>query len=464
MSSCVGGDLGRTEVLCEVERILESDSFRRSETHRRLLVYLTDRSLSEEADQLKEYTIGVDVFGKSKDYDTRLDSGVRIQVGRLRQKLTEYYSADGINDEIIVALPKGHFKLLFERRLPGPTGHGDALAGSISEGAIVKSREALWRRAAIILGASLLAALVWGSIGLRHGNQDANSELRWTGAMETFWRPFVLQNRPLILAMGAPLFIGLRGCCFYRDLNNNSWEEAIQDPNFKTVRKALNNPDFFAGRSYTTVGDAKSVLLLGMLLGRRIPKIDFVRSSDLSWQQLSDSNALFVGGMKTFSQLLNALPVKPEMILEKKGLRIVHPQQGEPAFFPDPTIDASGLVADDAELPALISVFPAPDGRGVVGSFLAGFGTGSFAASGSSGEGFAANLGAGSLAAVEYATNPESVEDLIRRIKDREGRVPRYFQVALGVRFKGGVPISSRYLLSREVRLEANVPKKDSTQ
>jgi len=452
----VGDALDRAEVLNQVERILESDYFQRSETHRRLLSYLTDKSLSKEADQIKEYTIGIDVFGKGKEYDTRLDSGVRIQVGRLRQKLTEYYAVDGIHDDIVVALPKGHFKLSFERRLPGTIALPDIPVASFSDGTIVKSRDLIWRRAALILGAALIAAIAWGSIELRRGNHDGGSELRWTAAMETFWHPFVQENRPLILAMGAPLFIGLKGCCFYRDLNNNSWDEAIQDPNFKSVRKALNNPDFFAGRSYTTVGDAKSVLLLGMLLGQRIPKIAFVRSSDLSWQQLSDSNALFVGGTKTFSQLLDALPVKPEMILEKTGLRILHPRQGESAFFPDPSIDASGLVADNGELHALISVLPAPDGKGVVGSFLASFGTGSLAASGS-GDGFAASLGAGSLAAVEYATNPGSVQELIDRIKDNKGRVPRYFQVALGVRFKGGVPISSRYLLSRELRLESNV-------
>src|SRR6516165_9795209 len=71
----------------QVERIVVSEALRHSETQRRLLRYLTEKSLSGEADQLKEYTIGMDLFGKGTEYDPRQDSGVRIQIGRLRLKL-----------------------------------------------------------------------------------------------------------------------------------------------------------------------------------------------------------------------------------------------------------------------------------------------------------------------------------------------------------------------------------------
>src|SRR5579871_6674741 len=100
----------------EVERILESDTFRNSEALRRLLRFLTDKRLAGEADQLKEYSVGIDALGKPSTYDPRHDSTVRIQMGRLRQKLADYYRTEGLNDALIVELPKGRFKLTCEAR------------------------------------------------------------------------------------------------------------------------------------------------------------------------------------------------------------------------------------------------------------------------------------------------------------------------------------------------------------
>jgi hypothetical protein len=271
--------------------------------------------------------------------------------------------------------------------------------------------------------------------------------------MEAFWHPFVEGDRPLVMAAGVPVFIGLRGCCFFRELGGSRWEDAIKTPAFQAVRKALNNPDLFDGRSYTTVGQAKSVMLLGELLGQRIPKILFAKSNELSWQQFSDSNVLLMGS-KNLYDLLTALPVKPEIIMESNGLRVLHPGKGEPNFIPDGKIGTNGFVADGEELHALIGIFPGPDGKGAVGAFTGSMGAGSFAAANTRGEGFAASMGAGSLPAVEYATNPASVEELASRMRDKTGRMPAYFQVALGVTFKGGVPVRTHYLLGRELRIE----------
>ncbi|NWF85498.1 MAG: hypothetical protein HXY18_16915 [Bryobacteraceae bacterium] len=74
----------------QVARILRSDTLRQAAALKKLLAYLAEKSLSGEASQLKEYSIGMDVFGKPPDYDPQRDASVRIQVGKLRQKLEEY--------------------------------------------------------------------------------------------------------------------------------------------------------------------------------------------------------------------------------------------------------------------------------------------------------------------------------------------------------------------------------------
>ena len=100
----------------QVRRILQSKAFRTSEVHRNLLLYLSEKSLSGEAESLKEYTVGLDVFAKPESYDPRQESVVRMHMARLRQKLAEYYRTEGANDPIVVDLPKGAFKVTFELR------------------------------------------------------------------------------------------------------------------------------------------------------------------------------------------------------------------------------------------------------------------------------------------------------------------------------------------------------------
>ena len=439
-------DPGGEEARAQLERILRSDSFHNSDSLRRLLGYLAEKSLSEQGDQLKEYAIGVDVFGKSQDYDPRLDSGVRLQVSRLRQKLAEYYAAEGAKDEVVVTLPKGRFKLAFEHRMPVSLTQPDASSSPAPGGASAKPVEARRRRLELVLAGTLVAAVVWASAStyaLRRAKLSAVSDPKWSEAMEMLWRPFVQTDRPLVISLGTPLFVGVQGCCFFHDGAYDTWEAALQDPRFKVVRKALNNPDLFAARIFTTAGQAQAVLQVGTLLARRLHSIQFARSSDLSWRQLSDGNAIFVGNVRNFGDLMSSLPVKAEIVLAPGGIRVLHPGNGEAGFVPD--VGSTGFVSspDDkdahaGEIHAVISVLPGPNGRGFVGSFLS-------------------NNSGGSLAAVEYATNPASVAELLGRLKDGNGRVPKYFQVALKVGLKGGLPTSSRFLLKREVQLEQGV-------
>ena len=100
----------------QVERILQSKIFRTSEVLRHLFGYLAEKSLAGTADGLKEYTIGLDALGKPASFDPRQESVVRMHTARLRQKLAEYYRTEGIDDPIVVDLPKGGFKVTFEPR------------------------------------------------------------------------------------------------------------------------------------------------------------------------------------------------------------------------------------------------------------------------------------------------------------------------------------------------------------
>jgi TolB-like protein/tetratricopeptide (TPR) repeat protein len=99
----------------ELERVLASKTFRQVERLQRFLSYIVEETLSGHGDQLKEYPVGVDVFGKPSSFDPRMDPIVRVQARRLRMRLFEYYQAEGQADTLVIELPKGGYEPTFRK-------------------------------------------------------------------------------------------------------------------------------------------------------------------------------------------------------------------------------------------------------------------------------------------------------------------------------------------------------------
>ena len=79
----------------------------------RLLRHVVEHTLQGNAEELKEYSLGVEVFDRGESFDPRTDTIVRVQARRLRSKLKEYYDAEGQVDPIVIELPKGHYVVTF---------------------------------------------------------------------------------------------------------------------------------------------------------------------------------------------------------------------------------------------------------------------------------------------------------------------------------------------------------------
>jgi TolB-like protein len=101
-------------------RVLSSSEFRNSERVSRFLRFAVERTLTGESAALKEYRIGVEVFGRSAAFDPRLDPVVRLEARRVRLKLERYYESEGVQDPIRINMPKGGYGVTFSIRSAEP--------------------------------------------------------------------------------------------------------------------------------------------------------------------------------------------------------------------------------------------------------------------------------------------------------------------------------------------------------
>ncbi len=116
-----------SEVRAQLIRILASPGFANAERMRRFLTFTVEAKLRGEQDQIKEFTIGREVFDRDGEYDPRTDPIVRVEARRLRTRLDEYYAAVGAADPVRIELPKGSYVPALHAATVAPAGSGSQL-------------------------------------------------------------------------------------------------------------------------------------------------------------------------------------------------------------------------------------------------------------------------------------------------------------------------------------------------
>ncbi len=421
----------------EIDRILQSDTFRSSDVLRRLLRFLAEKAIAGEADQLKEYAIGLDAFGKPPTYDPRSDAIVRLQAGRLRQKLAEYYRTEGKDDAVVVDLPRGHFKLVWRPQAVML----DPPAAAPAEPARAVSRPS---RMAVVLGALLLASLAWNvrDAILRWNSGTASAAITWTPELRTLWEPFIENSRPLLVAFEDSLFVGVIGAdgnvaAQLRVTGKNRWEDLINLPAVSALRKGMGNLELAPRYNFAARSDLDAAMRLGKLLGPWKPALSTARLSQITWQSLSDNNVLMIGSKQALAEKLLGLLMKPELVVEDGGVRNLHPQPGEPAMWKD-----TQPATFDGEVFALVSAMPGPVGNTRVG-------------------GFSSNRFWGNAGAIESFTSPVFARMIVGKLKADLKKVPQYYQVLLKIKYRDGVATDVSYVTGREVSAMSPAARKE---
>jgi hypothetical protein len=372
----------------QIDRILQSKAFRTSEVHRNLLQYLAGKSLAGDADGLKEYTIGLDVFAKPESYDPRQESVVRMHVARLRQKLAEFYRVEGKEDPIFIDVPKGGFRVTFEpRNVP----FEPAVAVITENPGGTKSRR-LEKTLKALLAVAIVCALALGLILWRSrsavshvqpGSPIGVSDL--PAELQQLWGPILETNRPLMVC--------------------------------------LTSSD---GPAQT--GTATASFLLGQFLSNRKDNVLLTRSEWLSMPELLMDNVVVLGPGSE-NRAIQAVSSAGQYVWERDGIRIPHPEAGEPAFIPDPSKQTGSEIYQSQ---ALISHLPGLYEKGDV-LYLAG------------------NDISSMLAAVKALTDATLARQLVAKLKAPDGHVPRFYQVVLQVRSMDSMPIDISFSYHREI-------------
>lgn len=147
----------RDEIQAQLDRVLASELFQSTSRLSRFLRFVTERAMTGEGERLKEFVIGVEVFDRDSQFDPRLDSIVRVEAGRLRTRLDQYYQGTGREDPLLIQLPKGSYAPFFQKRASSPADFAPVPAQTPSR-----------RRAALALGAvALLGVLAISAFHLR---------------------------------------------------------------------------------------------------------------------------------------------------------------------------------------------------------------------------------------------------------------------------------------------------------
>ncbi|MGA3334608.1 MAG: hypothetical protein ABSC62_10660 [Terracidiphilus sp.] len=180
----------------QLERLLASPYLSHSKRFPNFLSFVVEHTLAGEVDDIKERTLGIEIFGKDASYDTALDPIVRVTAAEIRKRLAQYYQDSAHDEELRITLPSGSYIPQFHSP-KGRSIHGLPEIAAVPAGtpehvpAPATQARRWWLLAAV--GVAAAGLLVWGTVVFW---QRANR-----AAVDFFWQPVLSSNGPVLLCV-----------------------------------------------------------------------------------------------------------------------------------------------------------------------------------------------------------------------------------------------------------------------
>jgi hypothetical protein len=417
----------RSQIQAQIEKLANSPVLHGSESLCKLLRYVAKHALDHPGAPLKEYQIATEVFGRHDSFDPQVDSMVRVQAGRLRAKLAEYYSGDGAADDpVLVELPKGTYVLSFHSRAAGARNqvvlNHDSRPDTPTREEQSGAAQQIPRRWAIAVGvlAVLLAAALTVMAALlfprKAGETSATSDRAGIpAAFPTFWRGFLTgTEEPWVIFSNAAFIgrpdVGMR----YYDASRDAGAPILDH--------------------YTGVGEVLAVHELDKVFGLLHQEIRVKRGSLFSLDDAKNNDLIFIGSPSENLTLLE-IPGTQDFVFKqvqsgprRGNMEIinVHPQSGEPKeFLASPS---NQTLTEDYSVVALVR------GLNQARSELILAGTTTI----------------GTQAAVEYVSRQQSLEELLLRLSVSKSGELKPFEAVLHVKVVRGVPVATELVALRK--------------
>lgn len=452
-------ELGKEQKIEQLEKVLHSRTLQNSENLKAFLRFVVEKTLADEDVQLKEYTIATEVFGRKSDYDPRIDSVVRVQAGRLRTKLQEYYTAEGKNDQIVIDLPKGHYHPVFNcphaesgqdissagaRASEGLASNGHPTRAAAEgqphvEGLPARSRA---RAVGLVLG-GLVILLSVAVVALYSSNRELQRQARNldpslnTEDFKAVWSPFVDDPESPLLVLSNPTVYR-----FLNDADPGSLAQRAIQMTPEQTRALLDAPEFrgqYTGGDsprlipslgmYTGMGEAVGVYRLTDLLRSSNKTILLRQSRHVSAADLKYRNVILLGSIYV-NEWSRRLPTVENFVYTFSAtIENRDPLPGEEREYKPQFNEQTGEMSVDY---ALITVKPNVSGEHAVMT-LAGI------------------FSEGTEAAAEFVTTRNHLTLLGQRLRQLGGQnsPPKYYQALLKVEVENGTPTTITLLALR---------------
>jgi hypothetical protein len=405
--------------MAEVERLVASHTLHSSESLCKLLRYLAKQAVEHPGVPVKEYQIATEVFGRQADFDPQLDSMVRVQVGRLRSKLSEYYSGEGANDATGVEIPKGSYAVAIHDRTTAPSnnGHSEMLHHNGAKEPPMLPRNWVIATVGLSVAFVIAAALAVHFYMARSADPPAQEAAQAPAPFRIFWRgvltgpeePWVIFSNAAFV--GAPS-TGMR----YYDASKDRQSPILDH--------------------YTGVGEVLAVHNLDLVFSALHQSLRVKRGSLFSLDDAKNNDLIFIGSPSENLTLLD-IPSTREFIFKpiKTGehagnVAIINtkPQPGEGSEF---VANPSNVhLSEDFAIVAFVHGIN-PEHSELI---LAGTTT------------------IGTQAAVEYVTRENYLATLLQKLGVNESSQVTPFEAVIRVKVAKGVPVECDIVAFRKLK------------
>jgi len=420
----------------ELKRILESKHFAKARKKSRFLEFVCEQSFLGAADNLNEYLIAVEVYGRGGDFNPQEDPIVRVQAHEIRRALKMYYEDEGKASSLRVDLPLGRYVPVFTRvKLEEPPAESTPkeLPSSAPRREITKWHHALTWGLALICGL-LALLLIREHVLVRHEAAARDAGIALSAGLDWFWKPFLPPaDPPLIVIPNHPILRAAHDGDTPRTLARSHLIPKDRFPEFLDTIHFRELKGFYfvpTTTDFTAVGETLGLLNFFELFRNVGQQIRVRQSRLVDFEEIKRGNAILLGGNQPWS---GRIFLYPEGFWFHRGVILNrNPQPGEQAVS-RPQFDpvTNNLIRDYA----LVLMLP-NERKGQRILLIYGIYT------------------QGSQAAIDYVTNEERLQELREALlalsPDRK-TPPEYFQVLLETTVENSVPGKASFVAARAI-------------